>query len=138
MNPIERALDNADKITAANADLERKTAEPRPPTLHQHLASMKPGEVKKFSSGGREATVGYHAEQSYGDNGKPVRGAQIGYYTVSDHEGRVRNFEHGPFALTDGAAKRGASRDSKILVAGHAADHVRSSLHGLFNDRRAR
>lgn len=135
MNPMERALADADKITAANAELERKTA---PKTIHQHVAGMTNGQTVEFSAKGRKATVGYHSEQSYGDNGKPVPGAVIGYYTVADHNGRVRNFEHGPFATTPAAAKRGASRDSKILIAHHAADHVVTSLQGLFNDKRAR
>lgn len=134
MNPIERAVANADKIQAANADLERMS---RPtPTLHQHIAGMKPGEVKRFESNGATADVGYHAEQSYGDNGKKVPGAYIGYYTVGTKDG-TRTFEHGPFATTEAAARRGASRDSKMWAAGKAADHIVSHFSGLFRDRRA-
>lgn len=112
--------------------VRRATGAPtNPRALHHELSAMKPGEVRSFaisrgSAPPAEVKVGYHAEQSYGDDAKPVRGAQIGYYHVH-HNGHTRFFEHGPFALTDAAAKRGASRDSKHLIAMRAADHI----HGL-------
>jgi len=96
--------------------------------LRATLHGMKHNDVREFhlSRGGGQPTkvrVGYHAEQSYGDNGKPVRGAKIGYYHVH-HEGRTRLFEHGPHAETEQAARRGANPNAKSMTAEHVYSHI--------------
>lgn len=93
------------------------------------LGGMKHGEVREYSiqrgkAAPATARVSYHSQQSYGDDNRPVRGAVTGAYTV-EHEGRYRHFEHGPFAETEQAAKRGADRHSKHLTAYRVEDHIK-------------
>jgi len=85
-----------------------------------------------------EVHVAYHEDQSYGDNGKPVRGATVGTFTVRYPNGRGEYHRHGPQANTAEARRKGANPNAK----GYAADQVYSSVSKhfatspVFNDRR--
>lgn len=92
------------------------------------------------TQGGNDAVkVTYHERQSYGDSGARVPGAYTGAYTVEYPNGRTTTHEHGPYAKTEGAARRGASRDSKPLTAervhSEITSHFATKAMG-FNDRR--
>lgn len=155
MNPIERASARADKIIAANRDLESmsrkklpaKTAVPtmKPQdgraSLRGTIAGMKHNDEVKLQIGGHPWSVHYHEEQSYGDNNQPVKGATTGMYTVTHGDtGRQNYFMHGPHATTPAAARKGANPNAKGSAAGAAVDHIisRSADHSsaVFNDRR--
>lgn len=96
---------------------------------------------KQFAEQGpaHEVRVRYDSEPSRGDNGKIVPGATTGRYTVTYPGGKTSVHEHGPYANTEGAAKRGADRNSKPLTAERVSSEVVSHLHAKslgFNDRR--
>lgn len=101
-------------------------------------ANMKHGESRTVKAGGRDYTLDYHSEQSYGDSGKPVRGATTGTYTVGYPNGTSSYHRHGPHAETEQGAKSGANRQAKPYAARLAMEaigtHAAKSM--IFNDRR--
>lgn len=114
-----------------------------PTSIRGSISSLKHGESAHFNSqrgaAGDAVKVTYHERQSYGDNNKRVPGAYTGSFTVEYPGGRTTTHEHGPFAKTEAAARRGASRDSKLWIADRVATEVTSHLHTKamgFHDRR--
>lgn len=137
MNPIERALATADKVTAANNKLEAMS---RPADLRSQIHGLKSGETVSLRSpeSTGEVKVSYYDRQSHGDNGQPVRGATTGGYVVEYPNGKTESFDHGPHATTAQAAKRGANPHAKSWSAGqaHAAVVGHFSRAKLHNDKR--
>jgi hypothetical protein len=154
-NPIERAVANADKITAANAGLERmsRPSSGRASTgsIGSRISGMKSGDRMKFGLNpeveGTSYEVSYHDRPSYGDNNQPVPGATVGEYTVHHPDGRVTEHSHGPHANTDRARKMGANPNAKGYAADQAGKQISAGLSrahmaaatgmgGVFNDKR--
>jgi hypothetical protein len=143
MNPIEKAVTNADKITAANRSLEGGKAPAAPgqggKSLAAHLSGMKHNEILMGQANGAHFSVHYMESPSYGDNNQPVRGATTGMYTVSPEFGRQSYHEHGPHANTAAAARKGANPNAKYFAAEQAAHAVHeSSMPSIYRDRRFR
>ncbi len=143
MNPIERAVANADKIQSANKRLEsmhRNAGRSGPPSMRSFIGGLKHGETVELgdpASNGK-IQVSYHERQSLGDNNQPVRGATTGEYTVQYPNGQTSVHEHGPQANTQSARNKGANPNAKSWAAGQAHDAVVAHLSNakLFNDRR--
>jgi hypothetical protein len=162
MNPIERALANADKITAANKGLEAMSRTGKRPatdanpdvgrtaganqrqsgTMMSSVHRIKDGESRDFAANGRSVRVSYGSSQSLGDDNRPVRGATVGTYHVHsvDAQGNLGKLlaaeYHGPHANTPGAAKRGANPNARGYAAQHAYEAAMTHLSGGFADRR--
>lgn len=107
------------------------------------IHDMKHGETRRLGAGGQEYFVNYYADQSLGDNGKPVRGATVGHFNVQWPGGSSNNYHHGPHATTPQAAKRGANPNAKTYAAEEAmkaiTNHARtaqSGMAGVFRDKR--
>lgn len=102
------------------------------------FGSMKHGENRRVEAGGQEYSVDYHSQQSHGDNGKPVRGATTGTFTVNFPDGKSSYHRHGPHAETEQGAKSGANRQAKPYAARLAQEaiHTHAVTSGVFNDRR--
>lgn len=102
------------------------------------FGDMKHGEQRQVVVNGKQFGVDYYERPSEGDNGKPVRGATTGTFTVEHPNGRTSSHYHGPHANTEAAAKRGASRDAKGYAAREALEAVtkHAMLGHLFNDKR--
>jgi hypothetical protein len=91
------------------------------------IAALTPGNKVIFTGPGGTHTVSYYDRLSYGDNGKPVRGATIGGYAVTDDRGHTHGFDHGPYATTPAAARSGANPNAKKWAAEQAANAITSS-----------
>lgn len=89
------------------------------------FAGMKHGETQMVRANDLAFLVHYHSHQSYGDDNRPVEGAVTGKFTVEHPSGRVTHHEHGPFAETAAARKRGASGDSKHFAADQALTAIK-------------
>lgn len=107
------------------------------------LHDMKHGETRRLAVGGSEYEVHYYADQSFGDNGKPVKGATVGHFNVQFPGGSSNNFHHSPHATTPAAAKRGANPRAKQYAAEQAMAAItkhssmsRAGMHGVFRDKR--
>lgn len=84
------------------------------------LHSMSSGDSMDLSVNNYPYSVRYDSRQSYGDDNRPVRGAEVGEYTVTHPNGGVTTHPHGPHALTEQARKRGANPNAKGWAARQA------------------
>lgn len=85
----------------------------------------------------KEYRVRYDSQQSHGDNGRPVRGAVTGHYTVTYPDGSTSIHEHGPHAETDAARKAGANPNARSFAGEHARQAIishanRAKMHNLY------
>lgn len=107
-------------------------------SIHAALHKLKGGESTHVVANGKTFKVSYSSDQSFGDNGKSVRGATVGHYSVEHPDGTYTLHEHGPHANTEQAAKRGANPNAKGYAVGKAVESIMSkaSRTSIFNDRR--